>query len=85
MCDMDGYLVDNLLNRYALGDRSGMSPNPDGSLTVHIQAESPGGAQEANWLPTPTAGPCELALRLYLPQQSVRDGNWVPPAVMRKE
>jgi hypothetical protein len=63
MGDMDAYLVDNLLNRYALGDRSGMSPSPDGSLTVHIQAESPGGAQEANWLPTPTAGPCELALR----------------------
>jgi len=83
--DIEGYLVDNPLGRYAIGDRSGMEPNPDGSLTIYIQSESPGGGKEANWLPAPVAGSFKLALRLYVPQQSVQDGSWVPPAVMRQE
>ena len=81
--DMDGYLVDNPLNRYAVGDRSGMTPNPDGSLTIYIQANSPGMDKEANWLPAPKAGPFKLAMRLYAPRGNVRDGSWVPPAVKR--
>jgi hypothetical protein len=81
--NMDGYLVDNPLNRYAVGDRSGMTPNADGSLTIYIQSQSPGGAKEANWLPAPEAGPFKVSLRLYAPRESVRDGSWVPPAVER--
>lgn len=81
MYDMEGYLVDNPLNRYALGDRSGLSPNQDGSLTIYIQAVSPGEGKEANWLPAPKATPFKLALRLYSPHKSVMDGEWVPPAV----
>lgn len=83
MYDMEGYLVDNPLNRYALGDRSGLSPNQDGSLTIYIQAESPGEGKEANWLPAPKATPFKLSLRLYSPRKSVMDGEWVPPVVQR--
>jgi len=81
--DIEGYLVDNPLDRYAIGDRSGMTPNPDGSLTIYIQSESPGKDKEANWLPAPKVGPFKLAMRLYVPRASVLDGSWVPPAVQR--
>ena len=48
----DGKMVDNVINRYAVrGDR--LKPGPDGSVTVYIQAPPPGGAKDANWLPTP--------------------------------
>ncbi|NDR57046.1 DUF1254 domain-containing protein [Aliiruegeria sabulilitoris] len=81
MYDLEGYLVDNPLNRYAIGDRSGMTPNPDGSLTIYIQAETPGDEKEANWLPAPGNGPFKLALRLYVPGEAVLNESWVPPAV----
>ena len=83
--DIEGYLVDNPLDRYAIGDRSGMEPNPDGSLTIYIQSESPGEDKEANWLPAPKTGPFKLALRLYVPQESVLDESWVPPAIARMD
>ncbi len=83
--DIEGYLVDNPLDRYAIGDRSGMEQNPDGSLTIYIQGESPGKDKEANWLPAPKTGPFKLALRLYVPQESVRNGSWVPPALERMD
>jgi hypothetical protein len=51
--DMDGYLVANPLNRYVVGDRSNMKANPNGSLTIYIQSESPGAKKEANWPPPP--------------------------------
>jgi hypothetical protein len=81
--DIEGYLVDNPLDRYAIGDRSGMEPNPDGSLTIYIQGESPGKEKEANWLPAPKSGPFKVALRLYAPQESVLNEDWVPPGLVR--
>jgi hypothetical protein len=81
--DQDSYLVDNPLNRYALGDRSGCTLGADGSLTLYIQSKSPGAGKERNWLPAPKDGPFKLALRLYIPKQPVADGTWKPPAVQR--
>jgi hypothetical protein len=83
--DIEGYLVDNPLDRYAIGDRSGMQPNTDGSLTIYIQSESPGEDKEANWLPAPKTGPFKLALRLYAPQKSVLNEDWVPPGIQRAD
>jgi len=83
MYDIDGYLVDNPLDRYAIGDRSGMKPNTDGSLTIYMQSESPGQGKEANWLPAPKTGLFKVALRLYVPRERVRNGDWVPPALAR--
>ena len=77
------YLVDNKINRYALGDRSGLAYADDGSLTILIQPDSPGPEQSANWLPSPKDGGFKLALRLYQPKQDVIDGAWAPPAVER--
>ncbi|WP_256925361.1 DUF1214 domain-containing protein [Streptomyces sp. Amel2xC10] len=33
--------ADNPLNRYAIGDRSGMRTSPDGSLDIHVQHDNP--------------------------------------------
>jgi len=83
MYDSDSYLVPNAINRFALGDRSGMKFGDDGSLTIYIQRESPGKDKESNWLPAPQEGEFKLALRLYAPKKAVADGTWMPPAVKR--
>ena len=75
-------MIENPLNRYLLN--SPMLPNMvignDGSLTLYIQKESPGGELEGNWLPAPD-GPFYMLLRLYWPDESILDGDWTPPAV----
>src|SRR5262245_38008409 len=81
--DKDSYLVDNPINRYALGDRSHCALGADGSLTLYIQSDSPGSDKERNWLPAPKAGTFKLALRLYVPKKQVAEGTWKPPAVQR--
>jgi hypothetical protein len=82
MYDAESYLVPNSINRYALGDRSGMKLGDDGSLTIYIQNEPPGADRQANWLPAPK-GPFKLALRLYAPKKEVADGTWSPPPIKR--
>ena len=57
--------------------------NPDGSVDIYIQAESPGKDKEANWLPAPK-GKFELVLRMYGPKKTpptIVDGSWTPPPV----
>jgi len=51
-----GFLVDNPIGRYSLGDRTkGLRLGSDGSLDIWIQHESPGADKESNWLPAPSA------------------------------
>ena len=83
MYDADSYLVPNPINRYALGDRSGMKLGEDGSLTIYIQSETPGTQSQANWLPAPKEGEFRVALRLYAPKKEVADGTWSPPPIKR--
>ena len=45
MYDKDAFLVDNPINRYALGDRSDLKFDDNGSLTIYIQSDSPGKGQ----------------------------------------
>jgi hypothetical protein len=54
--------------------------NPDGSLDVYFQNESPGADMEANWLPAPK-GPFNLTMRLYAPKRDALTGEWIPPPV----
>jgi hypothetical protein len=84
MYDAESYLVPNTINRYALGDRSGMKLGEDGSLIIYIQKDDPGADKQSNWLPAPE-GPFRLALRLYAPRKEVAEGTWAPPAVQRVE
>jgi hypothetical protein len=52
MYDQDSYLVDNSVNRYAVGDRSGLRYADDGSLRPAIQHDSQGGVLRTRWVVT---------------------------------
>jgi hypothetical protein len=83
MYNSRNFLVDNSLNRYAIGPHLGnVTYNTDGSLDIFIQNTSPGPDKEANWLPAPP-DVFHLAMRLYWPQEAVLNGSWVPPAVQQ--
>ncbi len=81
-------LIENPINRYLINSPMlpGMKMNPDGSLTLYIQKDSPGSGKESNWLPAPN-GPIYLVMRLYWPKETPPsilppgDGTWKPPAV----
>lgn len=79
-----GLLIANPINRYSIGDRTpGLKIAADGSLTLYLQADAPGGELDANWLPAPRE-PFRLVMRLYLPEQSVLNGDWAPPLLKRQ-
>ena len=83
--DTDFFFVPNAINRYDLAKRDRLITNPDGSVEMYIQAESPGKDKEANWLPAPK-GKFTLVLRLYTPSTtapSILNGSWTPPPVKR--
>jgi hypothetical protein len=80
--DTEGYFIPNALNRLALGDRDKLVTNADGSLDLYIQADSPGGDKEANWLPV-EKNRFTLLMRLYSPKAEFLSGPWTPPAVAR--
>ncbi|MEI6186739.1 MAG: DUF1254 domain-containing protein, partial [Dehalococcoidia bacterium] len=73
----------NPINRYCLGSLNDppLTKNPDGSIDLYIQRDSPDSAKIPNWLPAPASGGFSLTLRLYWPQKPVVDKSWVPPAV----
>jgi len=75
-------LVENPLGRYLINSTMlpALKRDADGSLTLYIQADSPGAERESNWLPAP-AGPIFVAMRLYWPKDEALDGRWKPPAV----
>ncbi|WP_247390029.1 MULTISPECIES: DUF1254 domain-containing protein [unclassified Bradyrhizobium] len=82
-------LIENPINRYLINSPmlSGMKKNVDGSLTLHIQKDSPGADKESNWLPAPN-GPIYLVMRLYWPKTETPSilpagsGTWQPPAIV---
>ncbi len=78
--DAQGYFTANPIHRFAIGDRDPLKFNPDGSLDLYIQHDSPGAASEGNWLPAPE-GDFNLALRLYWPDETIISGRWLPPEV----
>ncbi len=83
MGDAQNRFVANPLNRYSVSDRSGLIPNPDGSVDIYIQKDAPVG-HESNWLPAPE-GTFILWLRVYIPGQAILAGKYtVPPVVERK-
>lgn len=78
MYDKEGFQVPNPIDRFAIGDRDNLTFNPDGSLDLYVQAESPGKDKETNWLPAPQ-GLFEPTMRLYSPRPEVLDLTWAPP------
>jgi hypothetical protein len=82
--DADGYQVANPLNRFALSNWMPLKHNPDGSLDLYFQNESPGAGKEANWLPAPKTS-FNLTMRMYAPKSEALTGKWNPPPVMRAQ
>ncbi len=82
-------LIENPINRYLINSPMlpGLKKNPDGSLTVYIQKDSPGKDKESNWLPAPD-GPMFVVMRLYWPKTEppsvypLGKGAWQPPALV---
>lgn len=78
------FFVSNPLKRYSLGTKNkSLKYNADGSLTLYVQAKSPGEDEESNWLPAPT-GDFSLYLRAYWPKTDIVDGTWSPPPVLKE-
>lgn len=83
-------LIENPINRYLINSPMlpGMKKNPDGSLTLYIQKDSPGKAKQSNWLPAPD-GSIYLVMRLYWPRTEAPsvlppgEGTWKPPGVQQ--
>jgi hypothetical protein len=80
MGDAKNRFVANPINRYSVSDRSGLVPNPDGSVDIYVQKTAPKG-HESNWLPAPT-GKFILWLRVYVPGAAILEGKYkVPPII----
>lgn len=79
MYDEQGFLIDNPIQRYAIGDRNELVYNDDGSLDIYVQHEQPNSGHH-NWLPSPK-GAFALTMRMYLAQQPVLAGEWNLPAI----
>ena len=85
-------LIENPIDRYLVNSPMlpHMKKNPDGSVTIYVQKDSPGKAKESNWLPAPD-GPIYLVMRLYWPKQTPPsilppgDGTWQPPAIVKAD
>jgi hypothetical protein len=65
--DQGWWFVPNPLNKFTVSPRNNLKSNPDGSITLYFQHESPGKDKEANWLPAPT-GEFIPMLRMYWPK-----------------
>jgi hypothetical protein len=82
-------LIENPINRYLINSPMlpQMKKNPDGSMTLYIQKDSPGKAKESNWLPAPN-DTIYLVMRLYWPKETppsilpAGEGTWKPPAIV---
>jgi hypothetical protein len=80
------FFAPNEINRFSLGTKNKtLKYNPDGSLTIYVQAEPPPEAQRSNWLPAPKRADFSLYVRAYWPKVAVTDGSWTPPAVEKVE
>ena len=77
------FFFPNPLERFSLGTKNkNLKYAADGSLTLYLGSKSPGGENEANWIPAP-AGPFSLIMRLYWPDATVLSGKWLPPEVKK--
>lgn len=79
MYSLDGFFIDNPIGRYGIGNMAeSLALNHDGSLTIHVQSDSPGKARGLNWLPAPEEG-FFLMMRLYQPKEKMYRGEYILP------
>jgi hypothetical protein len=83
-------LIKNPISRYLINSpmMPNLKKNPDGSLTLYIQKDSPGKDKESNWLPAPN-DLIYLVMRLYWPKTEPPsilppgEGTWKPPGIVK--
>jgi len=81
--ELPGYrLVNNPLNRYALGSASRLQLDPDGAVALSLQADWPADPS-VNWLPTPRTGRFVVALRIFGPSEDTLQRKYRLPLVVR--
>jgi hypothetical protein len=75
-------LVPNAAGKYEVARFTpGLVTNPDGSITIYMQATPPAAALRPNWLPVPR-GPFDVLLRVYGPEGNTSPGtNYIPPKI----
>jgi hypothetical protein len=74
----------NELKRFSLGTKNkNMKYNADGSLTLYIRSTHPPADQIDNWIPSPKKDVFTLYLRTYWPDDTIVQGSWTPPAVVK--
>jgi hypothetical protein len=85
MYDSQYFFVANPINRYSISPRQDLKSNPDGSIDIYVQKDTPDADKESNWLPAP-AGKFILMLRMYWPNESdpsILNGTWTIPPVKK--
>jgi hypothetical protein len=86
--DKGWWFVPNKLNKFTVSPRNNLKANPDGSITLYFQKDSPGADKESNWLPAPD-GTVYLVMRLYWPKTEAPSilpagaGSWQPPGIVQ--
>jgi hypothetical protein len=81
MGDAKNHFVANLINRYSVSDRTGLTPNADGSVDIYMQHTVPAG-HESNWLPAPS-GNFILWMRVYIPGATILNGEYKLPPIVK--
>ena len=83
--DENQFMVDNLIDRYSIGDRTPDLQQVDGALEIYIQNSPPEGDKILNWLPAPP-GKFSLTLRMYMPKPAALYPDlYAPPAVVKMQ
>ncbi len=83
--DQGWWFVPNRLNKFTVSPRNNLKANPDGSVTLYFQADSPGADKENNWLPAPRGAFLPM-MRMYWPREtapSILTGTWAPPFIQK--
>jgi hypothetical protein len=75
-------LVQNALDRNAIGSFDELARDAIGGVSLLIQHEPPGKHMRSNWLPAPK-DQFALTMRLHGPRLEVTNSVWTPPLVER--
>jgi hypothetical protein len=81
----DFRVVPNELNRYNFNNYSDLVYEKDSSLNIYISPKYNKAWHKPNWLPSPSEQECMLTLRMYVPKDNVRAGEWFPPVITKLE
>lgn len=72
-------VVPNALDRYLFNSHSLLVRERDGSLRIFVGPRPPENGPISNWLPSSDWKPFSLTVRMYVPNEAVKRGEWFPP------